>query len=230
MNFFGHAAVASSYGVEPRFVLGAMLPDFLSMLGKVHITVGDAELGRGIAFHHATDAAFHDVAEFVRLVGEARSILSAGGLGKGAARAAAHVGVELLLDGALTRSPTGRTAYLGALEHATTRELAIDWRYAREEARFRELMARLLEYGIPEEAPAPEAVARRLHRVLASRPRLSFPEDRTSAVAEWVVHARPAVVGCTQSILEELRSRLDLAGFSSAAQAARAADENPGPQ
>lgn len=213
MNFFAHASVASSYALHWRFILGAMLPDFLSILGKLQLAVKDPELARGVAFHHATDAAFHEVTDFVRLVSEARATLTAGGLGKGPARAAAHIGVEFLLDSVLSGDRTGRTAYLGALDHGTHAELGIAWTAVADEARLRGLLLKLREYGVPEEAPAPEAVARRIRRVLQNRPRLAFGEEHESAVADWVVRARPAVVGCAPSILDELRSRLSVAGF-----------------
>lgn len=213
MNFFAHAAVASLYGRDARFVLGAMLPDFASMLGRLQLLVTDPELARGVAFHHATDAAFHEVSDFVRLVAEARATLTAGGMGKGPARAAAHIGVEFLLDGALARNPTGRTAYISALDEATAGDLGIRWSAETDRHRLRDLLLKLLEYGVPDETPAPSAIARRIRRVLESRPRLAFDERHESAVAEWVVRARPAVVGCTPSILDELSSRLSVAGF-----------------
>ena len=67
MNFFGHAVVATWHATEPRFVLGAMLPDFAAMIRARPPAARDPELARGIALHHATDEVFHDAPTFREL-------------------------------------------------------------------------------------------------------------------------------------------------------------------
>lgn len=206
-------SVASWYGSDPRFLLGAMLPDFLSMLACARPHLVDSELARGVALHHATDAAFHDIPEFLELVTGARTALAARGLGRGAARAVAHIGIELLLDEVLMEGEVGRRSYWRALDCARDVNLPIEWQRAEDAERFGSLIAALHERGLPTEPPAPHAVAARLRRAVAARPRLAFPASLEDAVADWVVQARRAVVGWEPAIMTELRSRLDGAGF-----------------
>src|SRR5262249_37010803 len=58
-------------------------------------------LGDGIALHHSADHAFPAQPWFLEPERELRPSLSPDALPDGAARACAHVGPELLLDGAL---------------------------------------------------------------------------------------------------------------------------------
>jgi hypothetical protein len=116
MNFFSHAAVARSFSEDPEFVLGAMLPDFVSMLGARLPEVTHVTLARGVRFHHVTDHVFHDLEVFRMLSRDAHAELRERGLGRGASRAVAHVGIEILLDMTLGQSAPAQAAYLSGLE------------------------------------------------------------------------------------------------------------------
>ena len=219
MNFYAHAVVASWFRVEPEFVLGAMLPDLLSMIGKAPSSFSSlnrslpdgsertTELLAGVALHRATDAVFHELPEFSGLVARARAKLSALGLSRGAARAVAHIGVEMLLDEELVSDAPGQSAYFSALAYTQRAELPIPWTPG-EELRFRELTAVLSRRGLPEIPSPPLELARRLRRVLAARPRLAFEADQERAVSDWVAEARPAVRASAPAILSALRSSL----------------------
>jgi len=213
VNFFGHAHVAAWYDPAPAFVFGAMLPDFFSMLGRVRAAVTDSQLASGVAFHHATDAAFHSIPDFVERVAEARSRLSSAGVRRGAARAAAHIGVEMLLDEALAHEYEGNRAYRAALDYARTSSPKIEWVSSEDAARLHALASALAERGVPDAKLAPLSVAARIRRTLASHPRLALTEQDERLISDWVVAARPAVVGWESEILTELRSRLNAAGF-----------------
>src|SRR5690606_20947871 len=115
VNFFGHAAIAAWHSSEPGFVLGAMLPDFAAMIRTRPPRATLTSIERGIAFHHLTDHAFHDAPSFRQLTAAAMLELAGLGLGRGAARATAHVGIEILIDGVLARESAARRAYLDAL-------------------------------------------------------------------------------------------------------------------
>lgn len=208
MNFFGHAIVASWYEARPDFVLGAMLPDFSSMLGRRHTAVCSPVVEQGISFHHATDAAFHELPAFVALTSEARRNLLQLGLGRGAARATAHIGVEVLLDEALAGSPGGTGAYLHALSHAASPRSGVAWADPEAERDFAKLIAALQARGVPSGEIPPEHVAERLRRALWGRPRLALGEGDEARVRDWVVGARAAVVGCAPVIATELRARV----------------------
>ena len=119
MNFVGHAMAACWEQDDPRFVLGAMLPDLAPMCGARMDAVIDAVIAAGVACHHRVDAAFHQCEAFASLCGQARGRLHAAGLARGPVLAAAHVGVELLLDGCWLDDPDVDAAYVGAVEHAT---------------------------------------------------------------------------------------------------------------
>ena len=60
-----------------------MLPDFAGMIRARPPVADHTELAEGIAFHHATDHAFHDSATFRALTAQANAELSAGGLRRG---------------------------------------------------------------------------------------------------------------------------------------------------
>src|SRR4051812_40545259 len=103
MNYFGHATVATRLHAAPPpgVALGAMLPDFFSMCGARPTRIDDATIAAGVELHHATDAAFHQLAPFSGLVRELSERLTAAGVSRGPMRGVAHVAVELFLDGTL---------------------------------------------------------------------------------------------------------------------------------
>src|SRR5262245_38990668 len=78
-----------------------MLPDFASMSRARLAGAEDARIAAGIALHQRTDDAFHGAPTFVALYRDGCQELEAAGLGLGPARAVAHVGTELVLDGLL---------------------------------------------------------------------------------------------------------------------------------
>jgi hypothetical protein len=208
MNLFGHAVVASWHSPDPWHGLGAMLPDLVGIAGGRHPTPRSGAVRAGVALHHATDAAFHASPDFVRLCGRAMERLQADGLSRGAARAAAHVGIELLLDGELGGDTAGAACFRDALALFATRgsELhdVMAWPDAADAGRLREVAARLAEADIPHGYRPPEAVAARLHRILARRPRLSFDEERLPAVGSWTAEAQHQVRDALPGLLRGL--------------------------
>lgn len=215
MNFFGHAVIAkrreaSRGAVRAEFVLGAMLPDFASMLRVRPPQVGGDALVDGVRFHHATDDAFHGAESFLEFSHQASSFLLERGLSRGSARAVAHVGVELVLDGALAHESGANEAYLSAIDAALTISVAsrIKWEKDGQEARFQHLCHNLESRGaVPSDAP-PELVAQRLANILAHRPRLALDEAGQSVVRDWVVTARPLIVARAPLLVFEVEQRL----------------------
>src|SRR5262245_42901710 len=98
MNFFSHAAIARHFSEEAEFVLGAMLPDFASMIDVRLTPVRHPKVEERVRFHHLTDRVFHDLYAFRSLSHETHEALRARGLGRDPSRAVAHVGIEILLD------------------------------------------------------------------------------------------------------------------------------------
>lgn len=210
MNFFAHLWVARRRSREPSFLLGAMLPDFASMCGARLGKATHAGLAHGIEEHHRTDDAFHAGPTFLAICREAGARLEDAGLGWGAARAVAHVGTELLLDGELAAEGEGVEDYLVAIAEADVHRAGphLPFRDATGHARFRDLHGRLCRHGAPVRYRETAFVAEILVRILASRPRLAVDPARRPALEAELVRlqahvqrARDALVGETLSAL-----------------------------
>lgn len=210
VNFFGHAALAATDGAANGFVLGSMLPDFASMIGARPPGTEHVDLDRGVAFHHATDHAFHAAPTFQRLSHTAFEELLQLGLGRGPARAVAHVGVEMLLDGVLARDAAARGAYLSALgdAHAFALGRHVRWRNLAEVGRFEVLRAALLSHGVDAHEISVQALVARLSRTLSCRPRLALDVASLPVVAGWVERTAPEVAETSVELLREVRAGL----------------------
>lgn len=217
VNFYGHAVLAAATHSDSAFVLGAMLPDFISILGSRPLRLELGALALGVGFHHRTDAAFHDSDTFRALQRQASLHLAARGVRRGPTRAVAHVGVELLIDAALARRPAsvhpGTTLenerYLSALELGTSPELGLVWESAVQTQRFTELCQRLHHAGVDRFRGEPPEVVAALARILARRPRLALSEDELHAVEGWAPEAYVAVENELPALLKELENQLD---------------------
>ena len=203
MNFFGHALVASWRSEHPAFALGAMLPDFQTMIGA-RAQTDHPELSAGIDFHHATDRAFHQIPAFRTLEAEAVARLSAAGLARGPARGAAHVSVELCLDALLIEEPNAVASYLTALALAPSAPLR--WSPSSGATHFETLCTRLTSRGVP--PPDPSHIATRVTRALSSRPLLSLDSPASVALLRELPSILAATAQVTPLILSTLRSSL----------------------
>ena len=183
MNFFGHAHVAIRESASPAFVIGSMLPDFASMVGCRIASVDAGALADGVAHHHHTDALFHASETFVDFQRRSCARLDAAGVRWGTARAVAHVGVELLLDGELTQLGDANDAYLAALEAEASAALSsVRWRGDDGSQAVRGLLDRLRAHGVPHDYGDVAVVLDRLTRVLARRTRLAIEPGAADAV------------------------------------------------
>jgi hypothetical protein len=205
VNYFGHAAVASwSAPAEPGVMLGAMLPDFCGMCRARIATAEEAAVAGGIALHHATDAAFHGLPVVTGLMRELDEQLQRAGCARGPRRAVAHIGVELLLDGVLVDEPGYRAAYLAGLAHRP----ALRWRDPDGGARFTTLLDRLRDHGVPDDLRRPEAIAGRVHRVLAHRPLLAPSPGELGAIRDALAAFQPRIAVAAETIVRALRASL----------------------
>jgi hypothetical protein len=203
VNFFGHAVAASWVEASPAFAYGAMLPDLLLMVGARRFECDDAEVRRGADFHHLTDRCFHNDPTFSELESNARRELLDLGVRKGPRRALSHVGIELVLDAVLARSPATLAAYQRALvysEQGTVRALpgGDTTRLAALSRILRERSARL----VPRDAVE---MTERMARVLERRPALSFDDSEASAVMHWTRAVMTRVDGIADGWIAELR-------------------------
>lgn len=211
MNFFSHAVLASFERDEAAFVLGSMLPDFATMLRTRPPMSAHPPIEAGIVYHHRTDEVFHDSAAFRQLSHGAFDALQAAGVRRGSARAVAHVGIEILLDGALARDAHACRSYERAL--AETRSAALGshlrWPAPGDESRFATLCGALLQRGVSAELAAPEVVLQRLIRTLSNRPRLAIEAGAEDAILTWLENVQPAVWAGAPALVAEVLEGLE---------------------
>jgi hypothetical protein len=211
VNYFGHAAVASWRAPDGDaralggLALGAMLPDFSIMCGARVTGAGDAAIERGIALHHATDSVFHHAPAVLALFRDAEARLTAGGCRRGPTRAAAHVGVELLLDGALLDDDRHRAAYTAAM---AADPAPITWRDDGDPERFAALFARLVTYGIPDDLRRPRSAAERIFRMLADRKLLAPDANERTVIAGVLDELQPRVTVAAETIVRQVAAGL----------------------
>ncbi len=210
MNYFGHAALAVRRSPDRAFVLGAMLPDFAAMIRARPPGTAHPAIDAGMRFHHSTDDAFHRSAAFVDMTRSAFHWLSTRGVGRGPARAVAHVGVELLLDASLAHDERAQGAYLAALDGGGPGQLGlhVGWASLNERARFDRLLEALRLRGRVAAAVDPALVAERLARALAARPGLALDDHARRVVPDWVVEMRPLVASRAAPLVDALASVL----------------------
>jgi len=216
MNFFGHAAIAASHfhSHEPELLpdalaelcAGAMLPDFVTMLRLSRPDVRGATCARGVAFHHRTDQAFHELSSFLHLSRAAFAWLTLRRLPRGPARAVAHVGIEMLLDEQMASDAAARDAYVAAL--VTPLSEALSFPVSGDEQRLSALRAALLDRGATRRDLPAALVATRIRRTLSGRPRLATDDAGEVLLAEWVETTRPAVAREAPELLATLRVQL----------------------
>jgi hypothetical protein len=174
VNFFGHAAAACRVDDDPSFILGAMAPDLLPLCGAVAGGETSPRVTAGQAHHHAVDLLFHDNPAFTTLASWASRALIEVGLHRGAARGAAHVGIELCLDGVLSAETGARAAYTRSLAEAETTGTPFVWRDELSRSRWRTLVLRLRAGAVPDGYRDPAFVADRVIGALGGRPRLAL--------------------------------------------------------
>jgi acyl carrier protein phosphodiesterase len=194
---------------DHAFVLGTMLPDLTAMMGLRLTGVGEASVAAGVACHHSTDAAFHGCAPFVRMCHESVDKLTAAGVERGTARAVAHVGIELLLDGVLSRNSEAIDAYKGALAFAVERRLADTLTWPEEQrARMHVGLERLVRAPVPEGYREPGFVVDRLEYILARRPRLAIRPSDLPHVSARIAQLHDEIATVTPVLLDDVRRRM----------------------
>jgi hypothetical protein len=203
MNFIGHLLVAGWQSSGAAFGLGAMLPDFASMAGVRLRQVADPELAAGVSLHHRTDEVFHACPAFVELSSATFQELVQCGVERGPARAVAHIGVELLIDGHLLgREPQLGGAYLSAL--GAFEQLAEGALTELDGAALKGLHQRLTHHGIPYDYVRPEQVTTRLVRILAGRPRLALTPTAAAIAGSIMPDLKERVVERLPELLDSL--------------------------
>jgi hypothetical protein len=192
MNVVAHLVVAGRVtGLDPGTdeLLGAVLPDLASMAGqRVDRARLPAGVAAGVAVHHRTDQCFHGHPWFVAAVRHDVADLRRAGLPRGASRASAHAGIELLLDGVLLDDPIVRGSvevFIASLDVDRLGEAGVVHR-----ARWERLFVRMGEGSLADAYGSAESVADRLHHALAGRPRLAFDRAHRPALVDQLAARR----------------------------------------
>ncbi len=210
MNLVGHVAVAldpesDSSVPSTAFLVGCMLPD-LAAIARVRLARPEGEVGRGVEFHHACDAVFHESEWFRRANGELRDSLVGAGVDSGAARACSHAGVEMLLDGGLVANPAVESAAQVTLDAVGSGAPDLAG-LAPDDARA--LWVERLHLIGASLAPARYAdarfVAERLHRMTAGRRRIELRAEYVDVVAEALVEVQPAIAARVPEVVHTVR-------------------------
>jgi hypothetical protein len=208
MNLVGHVAVAlepDAPSESTDFLVGCMLPD-LAAIARVRLVRPDGELGRGVEFHHACDAVFHESDWFRTANRELRDELLGAGVDTGPARACSHAGVEMLLDGALVERPEVRHAAARAFAAVDAQADVLAALAPRESRAITALRFRRIATSLdPTRYRDARFVAERLHAMTAGRRRIELPAAHVDRVADALHDAQPRVAAAAPSVLAAVR-------------------------
>ena len=219
MNFVGHIKVAIDQVSGPGgghdgdlpYLVGAALPDVAAM-GRFRLTSrsGDRGVQDGVTLHHRTDDEFHRHPWFRENSKVVTTELNRLGLGRGAARAVGHVGVELLLDGFLLDETDGLgttvSRAMGAMADPTLELSGLvaddrrpDWSHH---------LRRTADWPLPSDYRDPAAVAYRLQRILTRRPRLGFGPDKIPMVEVVLAERQQQLESGAPALLDDLKRQV----------------------
>lgn len=211
MNFFSHLAVASMFTEDPIVALGAMLPDWASMLGMKPPQSNDARMQRGYDLHYATDRTFHALPSFLAACRTESARLRHCGIERGSARAAAHVGLEFFLDEALADDGISRRLYSLALNEATPQRVVevVSWTSAEQATAFEALRLRLATAF-----PSALSHSERICRTLSRRPRLAVRADDRTALDQWTAEAPARYAEGWPGVVKSVTASLERASWN----------------
>ncbi len=188
-----------------------MLPDLVGMAGlRLPRDLPVGPLAAGIAHHHATDAVFHADPTFIGLTQATLDRLSALGVPRGPARAVAHVGVEMLLDGELLENARVVGAYEAALDELGSARALFVGHAERE--RWSSFEQRLRAHGTPYDYRNTDAVLARLIRIFKGRMRLAIEPPSERIVRSALPDLQRDVVARAPYLMANLRRQLENGG------------------
>ena len=195
MNFVAHAVIAEALGCSPLEVFGSMVPDLANMVSVmtgVRSAPGlpDSELKLGSKVHIATDEAFHHHPTFVALTRVAASAMDGR---RHVNTAAAHVGIELMIDGFLL-SESRAHPYPAALDAATPFCLG-PWA---------ELMAYLVDDNPTRHYRSVQGCADRTWRILGGRRVLAQGRPTVESLTAGLNEVAVEVQGAIDQLLHEV--------------------------
>lgn len=208
MNFVGHALVAAAVHPHADAILGAMAPDLLPHSGARAAQPLPDAVEEGRRLHHASDAAFHRHPTFLHQQRRVFDHLHDAGIPRGPARAAAHLSVELLLDGMLL-AHAPRPAFTDAWGRLRTQDAVVR---SLVEPVTRTAWSSFLTAFTTHIEPARYAdvaySAARIERLLHHRPRLSLAPSHGAALRTAMAAVAPAVHDAADEIIADVCAAL----------------------
>jgi hypothetical protein len=209
VNLVGHVAVALAPDHVPddEFLVGCILPD-VAAIARVRLAgPRDGEVARGVAFHHACDTAFHDSAWFRARSREIRDELLARDVDAGPARACAHAGLEMVLDGALVRDGDIAEAACSSLDAMAQLAPSLAGLVAPPDRdRWVEVATRVGRNLDPRAYADADAVAIRLVRMTAGRRRIELRPQDAGVVASTLGRHAAACATDAATVVVEVRA------------------------
>lgn len=210
MNLGSHIAVAANlYPTQPLIWLGAALPD-LAAIGRFRLlgSTTSEQLTLGISLHHKTDEVFHKSPWFTSRQRLLTDRLTQAEVPRGACKAVAHVGPELLLDGALAQQTNLNDLTSEALSEIPNHLQSLLELVTRDEQRWSHHLELIQRRGAPQDYHDPALVAERLQRILSSRPRLALDASYTSIVAFNLSRMWPGITETASDFVEQVASKV----------------------
>jgi len=212
MNLSGHIIVAATAWGQASAALhmASALPDIASIGGfRLTGSSDNADVTVGIAAHHKTDRLFHGHRWFLDLNRDIRAELVGLGVGRGPARAVAHVGVELLLDGHLLAQSAGaqmNSTAFGVLHeiHSDVASLVVD----KDQDQWLRYLNKFTDRRAPINLGDPAAVAERLWMILSRRPRLMLDSNHINVVTRSLQAVKPHIDATAEDLVDELAAGL----------------------
>jgi hypothetical protein len=209
MNLVGHVAVALDPDAAPpstEFLVGCMLPD-LAAIARVRVSRPQGELGDGVAFHHACDAVFHELAWFRATNAALRDALIDAGVESGPARACSHAGVEMLFDGRLVDDETVDLSARVALDAVSTGAAALS-PLAPVDARdvWVERLQMIGSSLDPARYRDAHFVAERLQRMTSGRRRIELRAEHVGVVAATLREFQSGIAAAASGVVVEVRT------------------------
>ncbi len=207
-NIVTHMVIAEQMFPQagPDFYLGSTLPDFLGMARDLRGSTTSLNqlrendrLSDGIDFHIATDSVYDQMDESRQLVIRAQKDLGKIGLSKGALRACADAGTEILLDGVVMES--GHVpVFINVNSHLIRGASVLD---SIDDMELRTLIKEYFEDYRPNKYRDPETVANLLQHRLSMRKsgRLGFDDDKIPAVAEAFAKQQKRLRACAGELI-----------------------------
>lgn len=175
-------------GGTDAFVLGAMLPDLISMarMGGNRTQLASADLKAGWDFHLRTDEVFHRTKSFQVLNRAALDHFTRLNIRKGPARACAHIGVEMLIDATLAEDDRYHAPYVQALRWGARQAHEFGHLDSGQGTRLFALLEHLADQGPKIHNANPERLAFRLERTLYDRPQLRPTDSELQEVVRYL--------------------------------------------